>query len=208
YTFDRVFGPETPGSAVFAEMAPQLLPAIESRTHVLILAYGRTGTGKSHTVNEIIAETGAWLFRQDNAVTSVDVSYTAVYLTGLYDLLDPISSPRDITPRGTTSSGPIYISCLSSSKTITSARALEQLVASARTLRHTAATHSNAESSRSHAILRLAFGSGGSVSVIDLAGHEQLKKSGAEGVAREEATAINQSLMNLGSVFRELARAR
>ena len=78
--------------------------------------------------------------------------------------------------------------------------------------RATAATNSNAVSSRSHAILVLTIaqrtGRGTKSSqlyCVDLAGSERQKKTGADALRLDEANRINTSLLALGNVINALA---
>eukprot|EP00756_Hemistasia_phaeocysticola_P037800 Hpha_TRINITY_DN16721_c0_g2::TRINITY_DN16721_c0_g2_i1::g.77398::m.77398/K10392/KIF1; kinesin family member 1 len=76
--------------------------------------------------------------------------------------------------------------------------------------RHTAATKMNDVSSRSHAILQVAFKQQNpltgqttlsNINLVDLAGSERLKLSGAEGARADEAQKINLSLSTLRRVI-------
>lgn len=79
------------------------------------------------------------------------------------------------------------------------------------------ATRMNERSSRAHTLLLLhvtrANEDAGALSrshlhLVDLAGSEQLKLSGADGVSRDEAVAINYSLLCLGKVVSALLEQR
>mmetsp|Transcript_18086 Transcript_18086/g.41122 ORF Transcript_18086/g.41122 Transcript_18086/m.41122 type:complete len:200 (+) Transcript_18086:1152-1751(+) len=82
-------------------------------------------------------------------------------------------------------------------------------------LRTTSATDANANSSRSHAVFTLHFTAEnaeqrqtlrGALNLVDLAGSERLAKSGAEGIQKREAAAINRSLSCLSDVFRLISQ--
>ena len=75
--------------------------------------------------------------------------------------------------------------------------------------RKVTSTHMNAESSRSHLVVsiilkltdkRTGDESEGKITLVDLAGCERVKKSGAEAQALKEAQSINTSLSALGNV--------
>ena len=81
--------------------------------------------------------------------------------------------------------------------------------------RHTAGTLMNERSSRSHAIMSIGFtftgnadqeqSTTGHINLVDLSGSENIKRSGAAGVRKEEASLINQGLLSLGRVIQALA---
>ena len=80
--------------------------------------------------------------------------------------------------------------------------------------RATAATLSNAQSSRSHSVFQLTVRGrcaatseerSGCLTMVDLAGSERLDKSGATGSVMKETQAINKSLSALGDVIFALA---
>lgn len=72
-------------------------------------------------------------------------------------------------------------------------------VRSALARRQVAATAANATSSRSHVIVSFSIGEG-RLTLVDFAGLERVKRSGAEGAALREAQKINQSLFSLSTV--------
>eukprot|EP00808_Paulinella_micropora_P031595 g53820.t1 len=94
------------------------------------------------------------------------------------------------------------------------AEGLLSLVRQAAKNRATGSTKLNERSSRSHSVFRLRIlGNNmetdhktyGTLNMIDLAGSERIKKSGAEGDVAKEAVCINKSLSALGDVIVALA---
>lgn len=97
--------------------------------------------------------------------------------------------------------------------TISSAQQLLQLVQRAFNNRATGSTKLNSQSSRSHSVFRLRImgvnretehRTFGTLNMIDLAGSERIKKSGAQGSVQREAVCINKSLSCLGDVIMAL----
>ena len=80
-------------------------------------------------------------------------------------------------------------------------------------MRHVASTRLNEYSSRSHAIFICEVTQKfpnesekiGTLNLVDLAGSEKVSKSGAQGLALEEAIKINSSLTALGKVIQALS---
>jgi centromeric protein E len=94
--------------------------------------------------------------------------------------------------------------------------------------RHVGSTRMNEGSSRSHTVFRMVIesrarasdavpaeaapedGGAGAILVstltlVDLAGSERVAKTGAEGIRMKEGTAINRSLLTLGTVINKLS---
>jgi hypothetical protein len=67
-------------------------------------------------------------------------------------------------------------------------------------------TTCNASSSRSHLIVTFSVGTTGQLTMLDLAGCERVKRSGAEGDVLREAQSINKSLQQLGDIVEALRR--
>ena len=66
FSFDRVLGPDSSQADVFAEVAPLCQSAADGY-RVAVLAYGATGSGKTHTMLGEIAATAASLEISENA---------------------------------------------------------------------------------------------------------------------------------------------
>ena len=85
---------------------------------------------------------------------------------------------------------------------------VEALLETASARRSTGATDLNKDSSRSHLVVILRMETAkfhSKLFLVDLAGCERIKKSGAAGVRFTEATSINTSLLALGNVVSALA---
>lgn len=81
--------------------------------------------------------------------------------------------------------------------------------------RHVGETNMNKTSSRSHTVFRMVIESRAKddpeavwvscLTLVDLAGSERVAKTGAEGMRMKEGTAINKSLLTLGTVINKLS---
>ncbi|KAB5515356.1 P-loop containing nucleoside triphosphate hydrolase protein [Coniochaeta sp. 2T2.1] len=192
YAFDNVFPPSTTFASIFTTTVQPLLgQALKTPgSPVIFLFYGRTGTGKSHMAAEITHAAVEYLF-STKSVPHIDVSLCEIYKDDAFDLL----ANRSQLPIPKRSSTNIHLSSLATHKTVTSPSSFSALYSAATTLRTTASTNCNPSSSRSHALLTLSLPDGGSsVTIIDLAGHEQAKQSGvaAGGAAEAETRNINE----------------
>lgn len=184
---------------IFKECAiPELLDNAINGTKVTILAYGATGSGKTHTVlgsrgdEGVIERAAAYLDR------SMVASFYEVYADQVYDLLDTRSQPLPVRQNAKTffASGLVELECLNVDD-------VAAVVAEGRKARRRASHKLNRDSSRGHAVLTVRLESGGKVNFVDLAGSERLGRSMSDNVA--ETGAINRSLFALGKVISALS---
>ncbi|URE31574.1 KISc [Musa troglodytarum] len=106
FVLDRVFHPESTQEDVFREVKPILRSALDGH-NVCILAYGQTGTGKTHTmegnngrpgiVPRAIEELFHQISQDESASFTLSMSMLEVYMGSLRDLFVHRRSPARIT---------------------------------------------------------------------------------------------------------------
>jgi kinesin family protein 18/19 len=214
---DHVFGPDTTDKEVFLEIQP-FLESAWHEAHVAVVAYGLSGTGKSTTIRGVLQQVGAAMFSDSDDNTSsgelvpVFMSYTELYQDKLYDVMPHKAAPRprprclDTGRSDRSLVVPGSVSVGAEKVPIRDTSDLLETFAKADKRRKIASTHTNAESSRSHAFFTLFMpprkgGDAGSVTFIDLAGHE---RQGVSGSDAPEAKIINQGLRALNNSLRKL----
>ncbi|XP_033627005.1 kinesin-like protein KIF22 [Asterias rubens] len=222
YSFDAFFDAASKQEDVYKKCVEPLMDKILNGQNVSIFAYGPTGAGKTHTmlgtaenpgiipraVNGIQRATGKQRNDPRNSqwTYTFSFSYLEIYQEKVYDLLEvksqdlPIREDRDRT---------IFIPNLAE-REIKSLQEFHTLFVPASKNRTTAATKLNSRSSRSHSILLLKVVKKqhlppyrkqiGKAYLIDLAGSENNKRTGNQGIRLKESGAINTSLFVLGKV--------
>ncbi|CAK9215584.1 unnamed protein product, partial [Sphagnum troendelagicum] len=191
-----------------------------------MFAYGQTGSGKTHTMLGDIKD----VFYQpsdDRGMTPrifeylfariikrkleqlryvCKCSFLEIHNEQITDLLEPTSSNLQIREDSKTG---VYVENLSEVE-VKSMQDVVYLLLKGAANRRVAATHMNAESSRSHSVFACTIESRqnalinmrfGRLNLVDLAGSERQKISGAEGERLKEAANINKSLSTLGLVI-------
>jgi kinesin family protein 11 len=183
-----------------------------------IFAYGATSSGKTYTMfgtptaPGLIPRACEELFQRinkDENVVEADMkcSFIEIYREQLQDLLRRDSEdcpPLRIRqgPQG------VYIQGLIEKHVYSSTEVMEN-INKGMTIRSTASTALNSQSSRSHAILTLTLRQKlvdnteitSKLNMIDLAGSENVFRSEAQGVTLQEAQMINKSLSCLANVI-------
>nr|XP_019594034.1 PREDICTED: kinesin-like protein KIF11 [Rhinolophus sinicus] len=210
YTFDMVFGASTKQIDVYRSVVCPILDEVIMGYNCTIFAYGQTGTGKTFTMegerspNEeytweedplagIIPRTLHQIFEKltDNGTEfSVKVSLLEIYNEELFDLLNPSS---DVSERLQMFDDPrnkrgVIIKGLEEI-TVHNKDEVYQILEKGAAKRTTAATLMNAYSRLYN---------------VDLAGSENIGRSGAVDKRAREAGNINQSLLTLGRVITAL----
>ena len=234
YHVSAAFGPEDGTDAVYrGSGAADAVGSLFDGINATICAYGQTGTGKTHTIDGIVACAFRDLFRTIEAAGEgfqhvVTCSILEVYNEQVFDLLSEARAPLRVLEGGGggAAAGPrgarVVVEGLQALQAET-ADELQAFVDYARQRRAQAATQINDHSSRSHVLFRvsletcdldrLADGAGAGASgmktavlnIVDLAGAERASESGAQGQQLKEAGSINQSLLSLGNVVARLA---
>ncbi|PNW85905.1 hypothetical protein CHLRE_03g200600v5 [Chlamydomonas reinhardtii] len=233
FAYDRVFGPDSSQESVFSAVSELVQSALDG-FHVCIFSYGQTGAGKTHTMQggespnargiipravEKILSQARKLEEQAEWSYSMEASFIEIYNNQLRDLLGggpggAATYINDLHAIKHDPDGGHTVVAGVSKVPVTDAECAAQLVRRAAAARAVEATAMNSQSSRSHSVFML-YISGwhagtatrlqGCLCLVDLAGSERLDRSLAEGQAKKEACAINQSLSALGDVFSSLS---
>ncbi|EEB09533.2 kinesin-like protein Cut7 [Schizosaccharomyces japonicus yFS275] len=234
YTFDRVFGPEADQILVFEDSVSPVLNQVLSGFNCTIFAYGQTGTGKTYTMTGdlndsygmlpdgagMIPRTLYMLFSKletDFTEFSVKCSFYELYNEEIRDLLvtedsrKPARVFEDISRKGN-----VVITGMEECYIKDAADGV-RLLREGSHRRQVAATRCNDLSSRSHSIFTITVHARpkradphddtfrlGKLHMVDLAGSENIGRSGAENKRARETGMINQSLLTLGRVINAL----
>lgn len=223
YNFDVFHGEQTTQQDVFLSSVKPILPHILNGQNASVFAYGPTGAGKTHTMMGSSDEPGVipravraifnMVKAKDEAEGwdySIGMSYLEIYNEKVLDLLSPGS--QDLPIREDKDKN-ILIPGLTHT-TITSFSDFDKQFVPASLNRTTASTKLNQRSSRSHAILLIKVvrtqrvlphrQQTGKLYLIDLAGSEDNRRTGNQGIRLKESGAINLSLFTLSKVVDSL----
>uniref|UniRef100_A0A8C2VL47 Kinesin-like protein n=1 Tax=Chinchilla lanigera TaxID=34839 RepID=A0A8C2VL47_CHILA len=220
YQFDAFYGERSSQQDIYAGSVQPILRHLLEGQNASVLAYGPTGAGKTHTMLGSPEQPGVipralmdllQLTREEGAegrpwALSVTMSYLEIYQEKVLDLLDPASG--DLVIREDCR-GNILIPGLTQ-RPITSFTDFERHFLPASGNRTVGATRLNRRSSRSHAVLLVKVDQRerlapfrqreGKLYLIDLAGSEDNRRTGNQGLRLKESGAINTSLFVLGKV--------
>ena len=235
FDFDGVYPPDADQSRVYDDVGAPILDAVLQGYNGTVLAYGQTGTGKTHTllnvgdsrsdaglVPRLVAALFVHIKNDVRHVHSVKASFAQIYNEQIDDLLTPKNNNLRVKPCGKTHEvdGLTYTECKSASE-------LLGLFDAGRRALVYAETKMNKHSSRSHAVLqlnvsrrercldgasghtrsRMATLHTGKLTIVDLAGSERVKRSGADEdiTGRRMKEAININTSLLGCASPRLA---
>ncbi|XP_028622897.1 kinesin-like protein KIF18A [Grammomys surdaster] len=223
FVFDAVFDETSTQMEVFEHTTKPILHSFLNGYNCTVLAYGATGSGKTHTMLGSAAEPGVMyltmldLFKcmdeiKEEKECSTAVSYLEIYNEQIRDLLTN-SGPlavREDAQKGVVVQGLTLYQPKSSEEIL-------QLLDNGNRNRTQHPTDVNAVSSRSHAVFQIYLRQQdktasinqnvhiAKMSLIDLAGSERASISGTKGTRFVEGTNINKSLLALGNVINALA---
>jgi hypothetical protein len=232
FRFKRIFPGETTQDQIFLSIGVPLVEPMMDGYNCGVLAYGQTGAGKTFTLfghgfdsvhRNQIEEEGRGLvprllqtlFHDIQLSMSPLLSYTVfvsfiqIYNEKIFDLINAAKEPLKLyqsAPHG------IWLTDATSVPVKNSNEVLNQLKLGMSN-RVTAPTLSNAESSRSHAVMVLTINKNitntgtqisSQVYLVDLCGSERISKTGAYEERLKEAQNINKSLLSLGNVISAL----
>jgi kinesin family protein C1 len=223
---DKIITEQTSQIQVFNEMESIVQSGLNGH-NVCVFAYGQTGSGKTFSMegpeepNEetkgIIPRCIGFMINQakKNPIWEYEfsVNYVEIYCNKVFDLISKGKQHTEIKAR-LLPDGVKYEPNLSE-WSIKEVHDIQPVIDRASTKRRTASTDFNARSSRSHSIFILKIKATNKtnpklqqtsqVQLIDLAGSENAKSSGASsGQAKEEAKHINQSLSSLTRCIQSL----
>ncbi|XP_010685130.1 kinesin-like protein KIN-10B [Beta vulgaris subsp. vulgaris] len=215
YKLDGFFGEEDNNvTSIFEKEVKPLIPGIFHGCNATVFAYGATGSGKTYTMQGTDVKTGLMPLAMSRILSLcqttgsiAEISYYEVYLDRCYDLLElkakeiSVLDDRD---------GQIHLKGLSR-VLVTSMSEFHDVFARGIKRRKVAHTGLNDDSSRSHAVLVVTLSRPseqgqeacitGKLNLIDLAGNEDNRRSGNEGIRLQESAKINQSLFALSNVI-------
>lgn len=222
YKFDRVYGPGSDQRTIYDNLVKPLVDQFMAGFNVTVLAYGQTGTGKTYTMcgdkdvitkdSGIIPRVLGEIFESIPEDFMIRCSFLELYNENLKDLLDVENNGLKIFENKKNSNS-IQISNLKELAVNDLQEGLD-LVNKGLMERKVALTKLNNFSSRSHTIftIHLYKQEPGSelfkyskINLVDLAGLENINKSGSVNVRAKEAGSINQSLLTLGRVINSLS---
>lgn len=224
FKYDKVYAPESTQDELYDDAVAPIVEQVSRGLSCAIFAYGQTGSGKTYTMRGdlkdgkqfgVIQRSIENLFRrldeQDYANVKVSCSFLEIYNEELEDLLLPKgTTPKklrliDHDSRGTVCHGLSEVPVSSVDDTL-------KLLNDAEKKSKFSETKMNKLSNRAHRIFtvianfkRYETNVLSTLTFIDLAGSEDISKSGAEGLTAREAMYINKSLLTLGRVINALA---
>ncbi|XP_072455214.1 kinesin-like protein KIF22 isoform X3 [Notamacropus eugenii] len=220
YQFDAFYGETSTQQDIYVGFVHPILRHLMNGQNASVLAYGPTGAGKTYTMLGSPEQPGIipralkdllQLTREEGAegrpwAFTVSMSYLEIYQEKVLDLLAPASGDLVIREDRW---GNILIPGLTQ-KPIASFTDFEQHFLPASRNRTVGATRLNQRSSRSHAVLLVKVEQRertapfqqreGKLYLIDLAGSEDNRRTGNQGLRLKESGAINASLFVLGKV--------
>ena len=224
----RAFGEAADSEEVYrVAAAPMVAGALSGRVGALFM-YGQTGSGKTHTMEAIEQTATRALFRGDPdqalpGAVSVRVAYFEIAGKRCTDLLSPSRPEIALKEVGGGAIGAGAGAPMDASEyrkldvqligavepEVRTANELEAIIAAGKSRRATSATHCNAASSRSHAVLRLTCvlknggGLTGRLTLVDCAGSERKEDNVHHSAEQRKETAeINASLYALKECVR------
>ncbi|KAK6467855.1 kinesin-like protein KIF22 [Huso huso] len=226
YQFDAFYGERSSQQEVYTGSVKPVLSHLLSGQNASVFAYGPTGAGKTHTMLGGAEEPGVipravrdvfQMVREQSSLPasqdwehSVSMSYLEIYNEKVLDLLEP----RDLDlPIREDKDKNILIPGLTQ-RAIGSFSEFESHFLPASQNRTVASTKLNTRSSRSHTVLVIRVVKSqrshpfrqltGKLYLIDLAGSEDNRRTGNQGIRLKESGAINSSLFVLSKVVDSL----
>ncbi|XP_018414607.1 PREDICTED: kinesin-like protein KIF22 [Nanorana parkeri] len=218
YQFDAFYGDTATQREIYTGSVYPILSHLLIGQNASVFAYGPTGAGKTHTmlgnpnqpgvipraVRDLLQMTRA--ATEENWIYSITMSYVEIYQEKVMDLLEPKN--KDLPIREDKDHN-ILIPGVTQ-KTINNFSDFDEHFIPASQNRTVACTKLNDRSSRSHAVLLIKVQKTqqvppfrqltGKLYLIDLAGSEDNRRTGNQGIRLKESGAINSSLFTLSKV--------
>ncbi|GAB5361224.1 hypothetical protein AAMO2058_000695200 [Amorphochlora amoebiformis] len=214
--YDHCFSDKATQRDIFRRVGEETLGSLFCGYNCAIIAYGNTGSGKTHTITggagtrrglvpRVLEELFRVLKRETWGKSEIEVSYVQIYCNKLYDLQGSAkhtSKSLKIVRR----SDKNEVSGVVKTK-IASADDAISIIEAGNKKRVTRSHKMNDASSRSHSVFTIHCKLHNSsknattksvLQLVDLAGSENIKETGVEGVALTESMHINKSLTSLG----------
>lgn len=229
YEFEIVFGPESSQESIYETCVKPLLHHVLNGKNASVFAYGPTGSGKTHTivgdklapgiiprcVQDVFSQISTEIANGKRCKFDVFFSYLEIYNEKVNDLLNEKATDLKIRQD---SDKQLHVAGLTE-KELKSFEEFKQSFSVASKKRVTAATKLNTHSSRSHAVLMLKVIKSdmtkspaqklcSKLYLIDLAGSEDNRRTGNEGIRLKESGAINTSLFMLSEVVDALNKGK
>ena len=203
FRFSQIFDETASQDAVFNRTTRDVISSVMDGYNGCIMAYGQTGTGKTHTIlgkrDGLLPKSMKFLFEMAQGGSYIfELSCLQIYMENLTDLFDPQNNNLQLRENkvGFSVVNAKWIRLRNYEDSI-------RIIEYAEARRLSSATYMNPFSSRSHAIFTVRVINNQTMTssclfLVDLAGSERIKKSQAQGERLEEAISINRSLMALG----------
>lgn len=220
FLFDAAYKSTSTQEDIYMEVEPYL-DNIARGINTCILAYGATGSGKTHTMcggagsPGIIPMMAAALFGRYKETLSIvfkvkiEMSYIEIYNEKVYDLLAEDYMPLPVREDA---EGKVVVQGMIE-ENVLNEQEFHSLFQKGGQRRKHRKTLLNTESSRSHAVVTLYIMLSTESSMVrtkihlvDLAGSENNKRTGNEGISMVESASINRSLFVLNKVIESLAK--
>ncbi|KAJ0235077.1 Kinesin-like protein KIN-10B [Hirschfeldia incana] len=196
---------------IFDREVNPLIPGIFHGVNATVLAYGATGSGKTFTMQGTDDLPGLMQLTMSTILSMcekggsrAEISYYEVYMDRCWDLLEVKENEIAVWDD---KDGQVHLKGLSSIS-VNSMSEFQEVYSCGLQRRKVAHTGLNDVSSRSHGVLVISVISDGvvtgKINLIDLAGSEDNRRTGNEGIRLEESAKINQSLFALSNVVHAL----
>ncbi|KRX10521.1 P-loop containing nucleoside triphosphate hydrolase [Pseudocohnilembus persalinus] len=227
FQYDKIFDASNTQEDVMNQACIPVLQHVLNGYNGCFMAYGQTGTGKTYTMGLIdkiqnpnqgmVSMAFKYLFDYLNQASnenqlewSLSMSFLQIYNEDIYDLLNPDGKKLKIKEDSDLKE--VFVKDLVTVP-IRNQEQAYQLINAGLTYRSMGAQNMNQLSSRSHTVLNIYLTQKlnlddyllSTMSFLDLAGSERVKKSQSSGQRLQEAKHINTSLCSLSNVISALS---